>query len=328
MSRTPHIPPELKVTPFTLDEARVAGLTKSSLKGGAWRRLGAELYVWSGLPEDPWQLLCAWQGSLPADAVFGGATAAWIWDLDFNPTDPVEIVVPPNSGVRSRPGLSVRRCLIPPSDAKTIRGLRALTLHRTIFDLCIRLAAVEVLVAIDMTITRELTDATALRRYAEKAKGRAGARRLHTLAALSAPAESPMETRLRWLLIQRGLPRPEVQVDLHDNKNWFLGRADLYYPAARLIVEYDGINHRDRLVEDNRRQNLLLSAGFQLLRFTASDVRDRPDVVESLVRGALARRPEATNGSGRLPIRPVGATGPEFSLRNAPLAPTMRNRGA
>lgn len=326
MSRTPQIPPELKVRPFTLDEARLAGLTKSSLKGGAWRRLGRELYVWRGLPDDPWQELRAWQGSLPAEAVFGGATAAWISGLDFNPTDPVEIVVSPNSGVRSRPGLSVRRCQIPAADAITIRGLRALTLHRTLFDLCLRLAAVEVLVAIDMTIKRELTDATALGRYAEKVKGRAGARRLHSLAALSAPAESPMETRLRWLLIQRGLPRPEVQTNLRDDKNRFLGRADLYYPAARLIVEYDGSNHRDRLVEDNRRQNLLLSAGFQLLRFTATDVRDRPDVVESQVRGALARRSQATDGPSRLPIRPVGGTGTESSLRNAPLAPTGRNR--
>ena len=80
-----------------------------------------------------------------------------------------------------------------------------------------------------------------------------------------------METRLRWLLIQRGLPRPEVQVNLGDDKNRY-GRADLYYPAARLILEYDGAKHRDRLVEDNRRQNLLLSAGFQLLRFTAGDI--------------------------------------------------------
>src|SRR4030088_559264 len=120
-----------------------------------------------------------------------------------------------------------------------------------------------------------------------------------------------METRLRWLLIQRGLPRPEVQVDLGDDKNRF-GRADLYYPAARLIVEYDGANHRDRLVEDNRRQNRLLNAGFGLLRFTAGDIRDQPDLVEALVRGAL---------SGSTRFRPAGAKGTEFSLAHAPLAP-------
>ena len=81
--------------------------------------------------------------------------------------------------------------------------------------------------------------------------------------------------------------RPEVQVDLRADNNRY--RADLYYPAARLILEYDGDNHRDRLVEDNFRQNLLLNAGFRLLRFTAADVYGRPDVVEGMVRSALFR---------------------------------------
>jgi very-short-patch-repair endonuclease len=66
-----------------------------------------------------------------------------------------------------------------------------------------------------------------------------------------------------------------------------LGRADLYYPGPRLILEYDGANHRDRLVEDNRRQNLLINAGFRLLRFTATDIYQRPEVVVAQVRSAL-----------------------------------------
>jgi very-short-patch-repair endonuclease len=72
-----------------------------------------------------------------------------------------------------------------------------------------------------------------------------------------------METRLRWVLLQADLPRPEVQTDLHDPDGRFVGRADLYFPAARLIVEYDGGNHRERLASDDRRQNLLMNAGFR-----------------------------------------------------------------
>jgi len=98
-----------------------------------------------------------------------------------------------------------------------------------------------------------------------------------------------METRLRWLLLRAGLPRPQVQVDLRDSDGRFLGRADLYYSAARLVIEYDGVNHRDRMVEDNRRQNALLNAGFRLLRFTAADVNQRPDALVAQVRGALTR---------------------------------------
>ncbi len=109
-----------------------------------------------------------------------------------------------------------------------------------------------------------------------------------TLPAVEEPAESPMETRLRWLLLQAGLPRPQVQTDLRDADGRFVGRADLYYRTARLVIEYDGANHRDRLVEDNRRQNLLLNAGFRLLRFTAADIHQRPDVVTSQVQRALS----------------------------------------
>jgi very-short-patch-repair endonuclease len=87
-------------------------------------------------------------------------------------------------------------------------------------------------------------------------------------------------------LLQARLPRPEVQTELGDAAR-FAGRVDLYYPGARLVLEFDGGNHRERLVEDDRRQNLLVNAGFRLLRFTAADIYQRPDVVVEQVRAAL-----------------------------------------
>jgi hypothetical protein len=289
VARTPFVPPELAKRPFTLEEARAAGLTRTALRGKAWKRLNSELYCLRGLRDDPWLLLSAWQRSLKAEFVFAGATAAWLFGLDVEPIDPVEIVVPPKSGIRPRVGLTVRRCEVLPAEVVTIRGLRATALPLTLAGLCLRRPAVEALVAIDMAVRAGLADAAALVRYAEAAKGRHGVGRLCSLAALAAPAESPMETRLRWLLIQAGLPHPEVQTNLRDGKARFIGRADLYYPRAKLILEYDGGNHRERLVEDDRRQNLLINAGFRVLRFTAADIYMRPEVVAAQVRGALAR---------------------------------------
>lgn len=219
MGRRPFIPVALTKKAFSLEEARRAGLTHSSLRGKAWRRLGAELYCWRGLPDDPWLQLSAWRGLLPAESVFAGTTAAWMWGLDLVPNNPVEIIVPPNSGVRTRPGLNARRCELLESDVVSIRGLRATAIHRTLCDLCARLPDVDALIAIDMALRLGHTDARAL--------GRQGAGRLRSLAALAAAAESPMETRLRWLLIQAGLPHPEVQTNLRDGKQRFLGRADL-----------------------------------------------------------------------------------------------------
>lgn len=236
-------------------------------------------------------LLAAWQRLLPPEAVFAGATAAWMLGLDLVPNEPVEVAVPVRSGVRSRNGLRVRHCTIFRNETANIRGLRATKLHRTLLDICLRWPAVEALVFIDMAVRRGLTSPADLTRQAGSMNGRPGARQLRSLALLAAPAESPMETRLRWLLIRARLPHPMVQTDLHDSAGRFVGRADLYYPAAGLILEYDGGNHRERLVEDDRRQNLLINAGYRLLRFTAADVHHRTDVVVAQVRAALVPRP-------------------------------------
>ena len=97
-----------------------------------------------------------------------------------------------------------------------------------------------------------------------------------------------METRLRMVLVQPRLPTPIVQAELCDSTGRFLARADLYYPDRRLVIEYDGANHRDRLEADLRRQNSLLTAGYHLLRFTAAELR-APSKVASQVRSERSR---------------------------------------
>ena len=289
MGRYPSIPDALRRRPFTLAEARDAGLSRKHLSGRSWRRLGSEMYCWTGWLEDPWGLLAAWQRRLPPDAVFAGVTAAWLWRVGANLARPIEAIVPLTSGTRSRPGLTVRRATVEADDATEIRGFPVTTLERTLCDLCARMPEIDALIAVDMAVlTGQMTSAV-VRRYAESVRGRPGARRMGRLAVVAAPAESPMETRLRWLLLKANLPAPGVQVDLRDTEGKFVGRADLYYPGARLVIEYDGLHHRDRLAEDNRRQNLLIKAGFTLLRFTASDL-ERPDLVASQVRALLQRR--------------------------------------
>jgi very-short-patch-repair endonuclease len=285
--RKPNVPQHLKDSPFSLGEARDAGLSLSALKGKAWRRLGFELYCSRYWREEKWSLLSAWQRHLPEGAVFSGRTAAAIHGLDFNPANPVEVIVPTNWSLRSSHGLKVRHCDLRREEVVAVRGLWLTLLERTLRDLCAQWPAEEALVALDMAVHLGLGDVVGLWRYARAAAGRPGAKGLRQLAPLAEPAESPMETRLRWLLIRAKLPRPQVQTDLHDRQGGFVGRADLYYPAARLVVEFDGGNHRERLVGDDRRQNELVNAGFTVLRFTSADLRNRPEVVVAQVRGAL-----------------------------------------
>ena len=289
MAHSQLIPVQLRRGPFTLGDARIAGLSRHTLASKSWKHLGTELYCWNGARENQWELISAWGRLLPPNAVFAGSTAAWLLGLDVEPARPVEVILPNPSAVHSRVGLKVHRCQLQDFDVVEVRGLKSTAIHRTLLDLCCRQSDVEALVTIDMAVSGNLTTVPALVRYASDARGRPGVRRLRSLAPLGAKAESPMETRLRWLLLRAGLPTPEVQTDLRDADGRLIGRADLYYPAARLVVEYDGANHRERLVEDNRRQNLLMDAGYALLRFTAADINRQPEVVETLVRRALVK---------------------------------------
>lgn len=169
------------------------------------------------------------------------------------------------------------------------RGMPATSGLRTVVDLGRDLPLVEAVVATDMALRRRLVTLEQVQAYVAAHPGAKGVARLRRVADLAEPlSESAMETRLRLLLVLAGLPRPEAQVRLVDGGGRFLARADLYYPAKRLVLEYDGGTHRESLVEDDRRQNRMLSAGLRLLRFTAPDVQGSPGAVVAQVRAALS----------------------------------------
>ena len=80
-----------------------------------------------------------------------------------------------------------------------------------------------------------------------------------------------METRLRLVIVDGGLPRPVAQFEVRDAAGRLIGRVDLAYPEWRIAIEYDGDHHRGRVAyrDDQRRANALRVAGWTVLRFTA-----------------------------------------------------------
>lgn len=147
----------------------------------------------------------------------------------------------------------------------------------------------EAVAALDLALHRRLIRLEDLRSWVLAHPGYRGITRLRRTIDLAEPAtESVMETRLRLLLVLARLPRPHAQIALYDEVGHFLGRPDFFYPHHRLALEYDGSTHRENLINDNRRQNRLVDAGYRLLRFTAADVLSAPGSVVALVRRALS----------------------------------------
>ena len=265
------------------------GLNWPRLRSRRWRRVGPRTYAPARLADGPMLRLQAAACRLPEIAAFSGMSAAWLHGLDVEPCDPIEVIIPKGVGVSARAGMRVYRARLPSPESTVVHGLRTTTILRTLEDLARRLPLVESTVIVDMALNLGLTDLSTFTTHIRNRRGGRGVVNLRRVVAAAEPkSESPMETRLRMLLVLAGLPAPEAQTPVFDSGGTFVGRPDLYYPQHRLGLEYDGAGHRDRLAEDNFRQNRLLEAGVRLLRFTAVDVMARPSIVVAQVRAMLA----------------------------------------
>lgn len=132
VGRRPLVPIELTRGPFTLEEARRAGLSRWHLAGHTWTRLGPATYVWAGLPDTPLQRLGAALRRLPRGAAFSGLTAAWLHGLDVAPCDPIEATIPKGVGVSGRAGIAVRRAALGTNDRVHVSGMPATSIVRTL----------------------------------------------------------------------------------------------------------------------------------------------------------------------------------------------------
>lgn len=226
---------------------------------------------------------------LPRGGRFSGQTAAWLHGLNITPCEPIEVTLPRASRTSRLAGARLTRSDVQADEVCEVHALPATSPTRTIADLARRLPIVEAVVVLDMALHQRLVRIEALRLWADAHPGYRGIGQLRRALDLAEPAsESPMETRLRMLLVLAGLPRPRVQASLYDETGLFVARPDLCYPTKRLALEYDGGTHRDRLVADNRRQNRLLDAGYRVLRFTAGDIYRSQASVIALVRRAYS----------------------------------------
>ena len=225
---------------------------------------------------------------LPQRAFFSGFTAAWLHDVGLGWRDAIEITVPRLATTSRRSGMTVRRSDLSDAEGCEAKGLPATSLVRAMADLGRRLELVEAVVALDVALRRRRITTAQLRLWVAEHPGYHGLQGLrHALELTNGRAGSPMETRLRLLLILNGLPNPLLQVDLYDDTGMFLARPDLYFPSRRLAIEYDGATHRYSIDGDNARQNRLLEAGYRLLRFGANAVLRTPAAVVGQVERAL-----------------------------------------
>jgi len=288
-SHTPWWP-----TVFRGSVAVRAGLvTKAELRGRRYVRVFPDVYAAaSAHPLDP--LLRARAAFLLAGGrgVVSGYSAAELLGASCGPQGaPVELTVP-GSGARSHSGLLLHRDQLARDEVQRCAGVLVTTPLRTAYDLARWQDPVEAVVAIDTLANRGRFAPEQVLRLAARyprARGRNGLPRAVGLS--DARAGSPMESRLRLVLVLRGLPAPEVQYPVLDDRRRTAVWLDMAYPEHRIGIEYEGADHgsRDGVLRDVSRYTALVDRGWRMYRFSKYEVYGEPDEIATKIRRALGR---------------------------------------
>jgi hypothetical protein len=243
----------------------------------------------------PWDaLLMAAQLAHPGEGAAVLGTGGRLWSLPDCNDRGIDVRVRPGLEQVQRPGIRFHTWAVWPTDIVRHGPFLTTSPIRTIADLLLRRPRDQGVAILDAGLHRGLITPADFDTIAAIMGGRRGCRRARTCLPMAAiGAESPLETRIRLISADAGMPPDALQVPVHDDAGLLIGYGDIGWRTSRgwLIVECDGIGPHSlpsALAHDRRRQNeLLLRPGIDVIRFTWSDA-DVPAYVVSVLRRALA----------------------------------------
>ncbi len=224
------------------------------------------------------------------DGVVAGRSAAALlgtqWIDDHLPAQLIR-----GGSRRSVHGIDVRGEVLLPEEVITIDGIRTTSPARTGFDLARWLEHDRAVEALDA-----LCQATGLLPHeilalAGRHPGARGSKQLRSVISLVDPgAQSPPETRTRLLIIRAGLPKPQTQVEVHNEWGYVIATCDLGWKRWRVAAEYDGAHHwldPAQRTKDIDRYEELPALGWKVVRVGADLLRHRPHIVIERLRAKL-----------------------------------------
>ncbi len=282
---------------FTRRQALDAGLSVGEIDGrvqrAVWVAADYGVYRATETPASWHQRVMA--ACLAGPAVASHRAAAALWRLPGFAPDIVEV-----TAVRHRRRLnpdvvwheSVR---LDEREVTAIDRIPVTSATRTIIDLGAVVEEGAVVRALDDAVRRHLTSLPRLRaqleRWGARRRGSGVVRRALERRADQITPESDLETRFDELIERYELPRPCRQWAIRRTDGSFLGRVDFAYPAARVAIELQSVEHHfgfeDRL-RDMERENDLAAVHWRLLQFTSSMLDRRPLIVRDRILAALA----------------------------------------
>ena len=288
--------PSALTRPVATDPSGAAGPTLGQARGPGWRQTTYGFHVPSTVSDSvPEQRILEESMRLPPEGVVTGwagcrlARAAYFdgMDPDNVTSQPVPLLVPPSSRLRTLAGSTVSREPYA-GGVRRVAGIPTATPVRSIFDEMRRVRDPrEAVVAMDMMAAAAQVSIAECRAYLAPRRSWRRARQVAwALDLASERSLSPGEVRMRliWVL-DAGLPAPLVNQPVFDLHGRLICIADLFDPMAGVVGEYDGATHLrlGRRARDIDREERCRRADLEYFKVTGVDVHDRPKVVDRMV---------------------------------------------
>jgi hypothetical protein len=265
--------------PFTRADAVAAGLDMRVLRGSRFRRLFRGVYVASSAELTTKVRAQAALALHPETAFASHFTAAALRNLPVPACDRVHVTVLDQRERVQRAGIACHVACIE-TEVETVQGIRVSKPLDLFIELAGVLSLVELVVVGDRMVRIGMFTAHELRKFCRGTKRWHSRRARRGAAYVREGVDSPMETRLRMLLVLAGLPEPVVNHMLRDAEGRVVRRLDLSYPAQKIIVEYNGRHHFDdprQYVDDLARREELDEDDWRLVVVVSDGIYKTPE---------------------------------------------------
>lgn len=284
------LPIQLHGRSFSLSEARLLGLNRADLR----RR---ELLIASRGIRVPWDVtqdlsaILAPLLQMAPCAIVSHSTAAKLWDLPLparlSADRQLDLARVCDSTNIVRFGVRGHRLKLVPAEIAEVQGLNATSPARTWLDLASLLAVDELVAAGDAIICSHqrsfgpkkiaIAEISELRQMILTHKGQRGLNKAkQALALIRVGADSAPESYLRLAGLALGLPEPDLNVIITNDRGDEIAWPDLAYRKYRISIQYDGRHHLTptQLAHDARRDNETARAGWLTVRINREMIND------------------------------------------------------
>lgn len=287
---TEEKPPLDTSRPFRRADFIDAGHRARLLRGVGYRRVCRGVYVDASVPDSPALRAQASLLFFEENAWASHASAARVYGLPIPALPGEHVTVHAHGQRRGHDGITVH--LTKGGWVRVLDDARISHPLQLFLELAGQVNLVDLVVVGDAMVKRDLVTLAELVDFCATSRSRHARLARRAASHVRERVDSPMESRLRMLIVLAGLPEPQVNLTFEDALGFPTRRHDLSWPDLKLIVEYDGRHHVERVEQwesDLDRRESIDADDWRIIVVVAAGIYKHPEQTLTRIQAALKK---------------------------------------